>query len=152
MSDLEFTRVTDDQTADLWTQVHNQIIPSDPLTVAQVVERSKLYALDLATLDGTTVGCSTVRPVVDDELVTVIVRILPTYRRRGLGSALLAHALTHARAWDADHIQTIVHGSNVDGLEFALQRGFVETDRYTLDGESVPYIHLATALDDPGTT
>ena len=151
MSDLAFIRVTDDQKADVWTQVHNQIISSDPLTVEQVVERSKLYALDLATLEGTTVGCSTVRPVVDDAPVTVIVRILPTYRRRGLGSALLAYALTHAKAWDADHIQTIVHGSNLDGLEFALRRGFVETDRYTLEGESVPYIHLATSLDAVGT-
>ncbi len=151
MSDLVFTRVADDQTADVWTQVHNQIIPSDPLTVAQVVERSAVYALDLAILDGTAVGCSTVRPVVDDQPVTVIVRILPTYRRRGLGTALLAHVLAQARAWEADHIQTIVHGSNVDGWEFAVRRGFVETDRYTLEGESVPYIHLATSLDDAST-
>ena len=123
MSDLTFTRVTDDLTADAWAQVHNQIIPSDPLTVAQVVERSKLYVLDLATIDGMTVGCSTVRPALGEEPVTVIVRILPTCRRRGLGSAL---------------------------LEFASRRGFVETDRYTLEGESVPYIHLASSMDAQG--
>ena len=150
MSDLTFTRVTDDLTADAWAQVHNQIIPSDPLTVAQVVERSKLYVLDLATIDGMTVGCSTVRPALGEEPVTVIVRILPTCRRRGLGSALLAHALAHAAAWDAVHGQTIVHASNADGLEFALRRGFVETDRYTLEGESVPYIHLASSMDAQG--
>jgi ribosomal protein S18 acetylase RimI-like enzyme len=78
--------------------------------------------------------------------VTVIVRILPAFRRRGFGSALLVHAQTHARELDAVDIQTIVLASNVDGLEFALRRGFAETDRYTLDGDSVAYVHLATSL------
>jgi GNAT superfamily N-acetyltransferase len=78
-----------------------------------------------------TVGCSTVRPALGEEPVTVIVRILPTCRRRGLGSALLAHAVTHARAWYAADVQTIVHAPNADGVAFALRRGFVETDRYT---------------------
>jgi hypothetical protein len=44
-------------------------------------------------------------------------------------------------------VQTIVLASNSEGLEFALRRGFVETDRYTLDGETVPYVHLEAALD-----
>jgi len=147
MSVLSFTRVTNELTADAWAQVHNEIIASDPLTVEQVVGRSATYVLDLADLGGMVVGCSTVRPASGDEPVTVIVRILPTFRRRGLGTAFLAHALTHARELDAVRIQTIVLASNSDGLEFALRRGFVETDRYTLDGETVPYVHLATSLD-----
>lgn len=150
MPTLSFTRVTDEQTATAWQQVHNQIIPNDPLTLEQVARRSETFALELASLDDMVVGCSTVRPAADDEPVTVIVRILPAFRRRGFGSALLAHALAHVRDLDAVSIQTIVLASNPDGLEFALRRGFVETDRYTLEGDTVPYVHLAASLDDAG--
>lgn len=147
MSVLSFMRVTDEVAADAWARVHNEIIPTDPLTVEQVLERSRAYVLDLATLDGSVVGCSTVRPATDDAPVTVIARILPACRRRGYGSALLGHALTHAAAWDARRVQTIVLASNADGLDFALRRGFVETERYTLEGRSVPYIHLEADLE-----
>ncbi|MFI1457679.1 hypothetical protein [Streptomyces roseus] len=32
--------------------------------------------------------------------------------------------------------------SNEDGLRFALSNGFAESDRHTLDGATVPYVHL----------
>jgi len=145
---LSFARVTDEQAARSWQQVHNEIIPTAPLTLDEVVARSTPYVLDLARLDEQVVGCSTVRPAADSDPVTVIVRVLPPFRRQGLGAAFLAHAVTHARELEADRIQTIVLASNTDGLEFALRRGFVETDRYLLDGDTVAYIHLATSLDD----
>ena len=148
MSVLSFARVTDEQAARAWQQVHNEIIPTDPLTLDQVVARSTAYVLDLASLGEQVVGCSTVRPVADGDPVTVIVRILPAFRRKGLGSAFLDHAVAQARELDADRIQTIVLASNTDGLEFALRREFVETERYTLDGDAVAYVHLATSLDD----
>lgn len=49
---------------------------------------------------------------------------------------------------DAVEIQTIVLATNHNGLAFALCRGFVETERYTLDGDTVPYIHLARKVED----
>lgn len=148
MAALEFTPVGDERTADAWRQVHNEIITGAPLSLDQVVERSRTYALDLAVLDGVVVGCSTVRPATDDEPVTVIVRILPPYRRQGYGSAFLVHALQRAEELGAARIQTIVHASNTDGWEFAVRRAFVETDRYTLDGDTAPYVHLVASLDD----
>ena len=82
MTALTFTRVTDELTATAWLQVHNKIVPSDPLTLEQLASRSTAYALDLANLHGAVVGCSTVRPATDDDPVTVIVRVLPAFRRR----------------------------------------------------------------------
>lgn len=148
MTVLTFTPVTDEVTANAWLQVHNQIIPSAPLTFEQVSTRSKVYCLDLARLADVVVGCSTVRPAADHDPVTVIVRILPAFRRRGLGSDFLLHALAHAQELEAVNIQTIVLASNLAGLEFALRRGFVETERYTLDGGAVPFVHLAISLVD----
>ena len=148
MSSLTFTRVADEVTARAWLQVHNEIIPTDPLSLEQAVRRSTVNALDVAHLGGTVVGCSTVRPANDEDQVTVIVRILPAFRRQGLGSEYLVHALAQARDLDAVDIQTIVLASNTEGLAFALHRGFVETERYYLPGATIPYIHLARPLTD----
>ena len=148
MAALTFARVTDERTADAWRRVHNEIIPSDPLTLDQVVGRTATYTLDLASLGDVVVGCSTVRPAADNAPVTVIVRILPAFRKRGYGSTFLSHALSRARELDAVNVQTIVHASNSDGMDFAVRRGFVETARYTMEGDTVPYVHLAARLDD----
>ncbi|MFJ3169587.1 GNAT family N-acetyltransferase [Streptomyces roseus] len=74
----------------------------------------------------------------------MIARILPAHRGQGLGTALYAHGLAEARALvpAPDTIETIVLASNEDGLRFALSNGFAESDRYTLDGATVPYVHL----------
>jgi GNAT superfamily N-acetyltransferase len=72
----------------------------------------------------------------------VIVRILEPFRRRGLGAAYLDRVLTDARALSAGRIETVVLESNADGLRFAEARGFVEHDRYVLDGQTVPFVDL----------
>jgi hypothetical protein len=72
-----------------WREIHNEIIPTAPLTPEKVRENARSYRLDVAYLDGVPVGCSTVRPP-DEETAaaTVIARILPAYRRAGCGTAL----------------------------------------------------------------
>ena len=128
--------------------MHNAIIPTAALTLDEVLERAGRNHLDLAYVGGALVGCSTVRPATDDEPVTVIVRILPEHRRQGLGSRYLGHALDVAVALGAQTVQTIVLESNADGLAFAQRRGFVETERYVLDGDTVAYVHLERAVED----
>lgn len=142
MSDLRFVPVDSTQRAQAWREVHNLIIPTAPLGLDDVLARAGVNVLDVAYVDDAVVGCSTVRPATDDAPVTVIVRVLPEHRRRGLGSAYLEHAMATARGLGGDRVQTIVLESNVDGLEFALHRGFVETERYVLEGETLAYIHL----------
>jgi GNAT superfamily N-acetyltransferase len=146
MSGLEIRRVQGDELVEAWRQVHNTVIPTAPLSAVDVVERAGRNVLEVALVDGVVVGCSTVRPATPEEPVTVIVRILPEHRRRGLGAHYLDHALAAAAEMGADLVQTVVLESNADGLEFALRRGFVETQRYVLDGESLAYVHLARAL------
>jgi GNAT superfamily N-acetyltransferase len=126
-----------------WRAIHNAIIPTDPLTEEQVEERATRHILTVAYDDETLVGCATVRPPTEASSVsTVIVRILPAFRRQGLGSSYLAHALATARALEAHRIETVVLATNEDGLRFAVARGFVEHDRYTLEGHSVPFVDL----------
>ncbi|MEV7725974.1 GNAT family N-acetyltransferase [Streptomyces sp. NPDC087917] len=149
MSDTHVLRVTrvraDDETALLqWHDVHNLVIPPDPLTPAEVRERSGRNRLYVARLGDTPVGCSTVRPPTpaNDSVATVIARVLTAHRRRGHGAALYAHGLRRARALAPAAVETIVLASNGDGLRFALAHGFTETDRYLLPGADVAYVTL----------
>jgi RimJ/RimL family protein N-acetyltransferase len=129
-----------------WRDIHNAVIPAHPLNTDQVLERLTRNRLTLAYDGGELVGNATIRPPQPDQMTaTVIVRILPEYRRQGLGSEYLAAMLTEARGMGARRIETVVHTSNQDGLAFALRHGFVEFDRYVLDGETTAYVDLYLA-------
>ena len=126
-----------------WRSIHNAVIPTAPLSRAEVDERSGRNRLTLGSVGGELVGNATVRPPVDPEqTATVIVRIVPEHRRRGYGTAYLASELAHARSLGARRIETIVLASNLDGLAFAAAHGFVEHDRYLLDGDTIPFVDL----------
>ncbi|MET9881893.1 GNAT family N-acetyltransferase [Streptomyces sp. NPDC006430] len=147
MNDLRIERVDGDGPVLLdWQQVHNLIIPTDPLSLDDVRERAGRNLLDVAYLDDVLVGCSTVRPPRDGAAVaTVIARVLPAHRRRGFGAQLYAQGLAAARGLGAETIETVVLESNGDGLRFALEHGFVEVERYLLPGDSVRFIDLRLA-------
>jgi GNAT superfamily N-acetyltransferase len=125
-----------------WRAIHNAIIPTAPLSAADVAERAARNRLTVARVSGELVGNATVRPPHDGATATVIVRILPGHRRKGHGTAYLEAELAQARSMGARRIETVVLESNADGLRFALAHGFVEHDRYLLDGDSVPFIDL----------
>ncbi|MET9346451.1 GNAT family N-acetyltransferase [Streptomyces termitum] len=126
-----------------WRAVHNAVIPTAPLSPAEVRERAGRNRLEVAYLDGVAVGCSTVRPP-DGETpaATVIARILPEHRRRGFGTALYERGLAHARTLSDAGVETVVLASNGEGLRFALARGFTEVERYLLPGDTVPFVAL----------
>lgn len=133
-----------------WRAIHNTIIPTAPLTEDEVVVRAARHRLTLGYVRGALVGNATVRPPVDPgDVATVIVRILPEHRRRGHGSEYLEAELTAAKALGARRIETVVLASNAAGLAFAEARGFVEHDRYLLDGDTVPFVdlHLSDRAD-----
>jgi len=126
-----------------WREIHNEIIPTAPLGEAEVAERATRHHLTVAYLGDALVGCATVRPPAGESgIATVIVRIRDPFRRRGLGTAYLEQALADARALKPGRIETVVLESNADGLRFATRHGFVEHDRYVLQGQTVPFVDL----------
>ncbi|MFJ5228875.1 GNAT family N-acetyltransferase [Kitasatospora sp. NPDC088391] len=131
-----------------WQYIHNVIVPTDPLSLDEVRERAGRYRLEVAYLGALAVGCSTVRPPDEESegAATVIARVLPGHREQGYGTRLWRRGLECARAWGVDAVQTVVLESNAEGLAFALGRGFAETERYLLDGDTVPYVTLRRAL------
>jgi GNAT superfamily N-acetyltransferase len=152
VTQVRFVDVSGDGALLDWQRIHNEIIPPAALTLDEVRERSVRHRLELAYAGPpgrhTAVGNSTVRRPSEDAGAMVIARVLPAYRRRGIGSALYERGLAMARAWADDRpVETVVLASNEDGLAFALARGFVEVERYLLPGDTVPYVALRL---DPG--
>ncbi len=143
MEDVRFVEVSDEQQVVDWRRVHNEIIPTDPLSLDDVRERSGRHRLELACLGDDAVGNSTVRRPTDEEGAMVIARVLPAFRRRGIGTLLFNRGLEVALSWaDERPVETVVLASNEEGLAFALARGFVEVERYTLPGATIPYVAL----------
>lgn len=129
-----------------WQLVHNEIIPTDPLSLEDVRERVGRNVLEVAYDGDVLVGCSTVRPPsAETSAVTVIARILPAYRRRGFGEVLYRQGLARARELGGDSVETIILASNVEGLAFAASHGFVEIERYVLPGDTIPFVTLRLA-------
>lgn len=134
------------ETAGLWREIHNLVIPSHVLSVDEVRDRLTRNRLSLAYDGETTVGNGTVRPPAGEEMAaTVIVRVLPPFRRRGFGTEYLAALLAGARALGARRIETVVLAANGDGLAFATRHGFAEIDRYVVHEQDAEYVDLRLA-------
>jgi GNAT superfamily N-acetyltransferase len=126
-----------------WRHIHNLIIPTAPLSVDEVQARAGRNHLEVGYLDQVAVGCSTVRPPVDETATaTVIARVRPEHRRRGFGEQIYRRGLVKARELGARVIETVVLESNDDGLRFACQHGFVEIERYLLPEHTVRFVDL----------
>lgn len=143
-SRLRIEQVSGTAMLEQWRHVHNVIVPPAEMSLAEAEERLRRYRLENAYLGDVLVGCSTVRPPAGDGgAATVIARVLPAFRGRGIGTALYENGLAHARVLGAGAIETCVLAANEDGLRFAKARGFAETERYVLDGESDEWVDLS---------
>ncbi|MGC9378074.1 GNAT family N-acetyltransferase [Streptomyces sp. MH13] len=143
---LRIEAVDGDARAEEWRHVRNMIVPPAAMTPDEARERGGRYRLENAYLGDVLVGCSTVRPPEGEErAATVIARVLPAYRGRGIGAALYASGLEHARVLGAGAVQTVVLAADADGLRFAEARGFVEAERYVPAGGSDEWVGLRLA-------
>ncbi|WP_037801823.1 GNAT family N-acetyltransferase [Streptomyces sp. LaPpAH-108] len=153
MTDLRVVPVDGASMLEQWRYVHNVIVPPAAMSAEDARERAERYRLENAYLGEELVGCSTVRPPTGEEAVaTVIARVLPAFRGRGFGTALYLRALDHARRAGARAVETCVLAVNEDGLRFAGHHGFVETERYVLDGERDEWadLRLSPLPGEPG--
>ena len=150
MSRLRIEAVGDATIGD-WRRVHNTIIPTAPLSLDEVRERTGRNRLEVAYAGGVLIGCSTVRPPDEQSIATVIVRVLAEHRRQGYGAEFLLREMAHAQALKPAAIETIVLESNADGLRFAISHGFTEVDRYLPPDSDDPFITMRlTDASSPG--
>lgn len=149
--ELAIQTADSEQALEDWMHVHNVIVPAAAMSLDEVRDRAQRNHLEVAYWRDTLVACTTVRPPVDgDAVATIIVRVLAEHRRRGFGNQLYRRALAHAHTLGAEHIETIVWESNVDGLRFAVAKGFVAVSRYLPTDEEVAYVTLRLGSMSPG--
>ncbi|WP_263102264.1 GNAT family N-acetyltransferase [Kitasatospora sp. DSM 101779] len=142
-SDLHLRPVDGEASLEAWRHVHNVIIPTAPLSLDEVRRNADRHHLEVAHLGGRPVGCSTVRPPTEEEpAATVIARVLPEHRGRGIGTRIYLRCPERARETGAERIETIVLASNTEGVAFALAQGFVQVGEYLLPGDTVPFLTL----------
>ncbi|MBV2357473.1 GNAT family N-acetyltransferase [Streptomyces sp. J2-1] len=150
---LRIESVAGDRALEEWRYVHNTVVPPAAMASEGARERLGRNRLRNAYLGDVLVGCSTVRPPAGPEgVATVIARVLPGFRRRGFGTALYADGLALARELGAREVETCVLAANADGLAFAVARGFVESERYVLDGETAEYVDLRLRAGEVGVS
>jgi GNAT superfamily N-acetyltransferase len=83
----------------------------------------------LAEVDGTVVGTGVVGRSSQSDARPTLVGVLPGWRRRGIGSALMDWCLAYARELDAARALAFVQEDDVESCAFLERRGFVVTDR-----------------------
>jgi hypothetical protein len=97
-------------TVGLWRDIHNAIIPAHQLTGDDAHERLSRNSLTLAYVGEDLVGNATIRPPRPDSMTaTVIVRILPGYRREGV-EAIRPRDRAPTGTDDSRHRQSVRRG------------------------------------------
>ena len=115
-----------------WCEVWSAITPREPVTLEQVkrrLERQPERLFLIAEKDSRLVGSGLVAPSDSPNRKFVGVRVLPEWRRRGVGSELYDRALVHARALEPEWISTMLSEADSDSMAWAERRGFEEYGR-----------------------
>jgi GNAT superfamily N-acetyltransferase len=118
-----------DDAFEAWRSVFFAVSPAEraPTVTALRAATTEGRRLLLAHIDGVLVGSGAAQHSDLPDALSVEPRVLPTARRRGVGSALLLALVAHAPV-----LGLVIVSANVDdqgGLAFAERFGFAEIDR-----------------------
>lgn len=115
-----------------WCEVWTAITPREPVSVAQIrprLEREPWRLYLVAEQGSQPVGLGFVGPTNSRDRIGVAVRVLPEWRRRGIGSQLCEHVLEHASQREPEWISSTVSEADGDAVGWAARRGFTEYGR-----------------------
>jgi mycothiol synthase len=115
-----------------WAAVRSEVTPTEPVAGQQVrnmVQRDPTMVLLLATVDGDMAGCGIARRSDVRDMAFVAARVLPAFRRRGVGSALMEALLEPARGLGVDGLAAMVLADDEAAMRFAARWGFTEVGR-----------------------
>ena len=127
---IDVRRVEADADLETWAATKSAIAADEPVTVEQL-RRSHApeRLLLLAELDGALAGCGIGDRSHFPSRAFVAPRVLPQFRGRGVGTALLDALLDYARDLGVTGLSTFVDGREGISIAFARRRGLVEVDR-----------------------
>jgi mycothiol synthase len=109
---------------DAWARLKSAIVPNEPVTAEQIQatdEEGRI--LLLAELDGNLVGCGIAARSHFAGRGFVAPRVLPDFRRRGVGTALLLALTDHIRSLGREELISFVYADEADSVAFAERFG-----------------------------
>ena len=157
---LAITPCVTDEDYDAWRQVRIAVVPYERTqSVAELRESdTPERLLVLAREDGRVVGSGMANRAESAASGSVIPRVLPEHRRRGVGTALLHRLVEHVEALGLPMLRS--GADDEESLAFARRLGFEEVNReveqtFRIDGPVEPTprpdgIEVVTAQDRPG--
>ncbi|HEY3181951.1 MAG TPA: GNAT family N-acetyltransferase [Gaiellaceae bacterium] len=127
---IELRPVEADADYEAWARIKTAVVPSEPTTVAEVrkYDGESGRLLLLADLDGETVACGITARSSFGGRAFMAVRVLPAFRRRGVGHGLVAALSEHARANGFDGVNAFVDAREPESIAFARSFGLQEID------------------------
>jgi GNAT superfamily N-acetyltransferase len=129
---------SDDAELTRFAEIVNEVTPEDPTELEELRWQDANYRGErfVAEVGGEMVGVASVGQIIsyrpEFERWWVTVRVRESYRRQGIGSALLVVGSRAARAVGKTGLQTSLSERHADGHAFLQHRGFVEFDRYRM--------------------
>jgi GNAT superfamily N-acetyltransferase len=112
----------------IWCAVWGAITPREPVRVDDQVRRLERQPERLQLIAGD-VGIGLVAPSDSLGRLYIAVRVLPEARGRGIGTALYAELVEHARRFDPEWLSGVVSAADPDSRAWAERRGFHEYRR-----------------------
>jgi mycothiol synthase len=129
---IEIRRAESDDDFAGYAQVWNAITPHEPITVAETkrrLEREPWRLYLVARQDGRIVASGFAGRSDSAGRAFFAVRVLPEWRRRGIGAALLDRLQPHTAELEATILSGRVAADDEDSLRWVVKRGFVEVGR-----------------------
>ena len=116
-------RVASAADLEAWVRLKNAVVPNEPVSVEQMRPAEEGRLLLLADLEHGAVGCGIARPSSFAGRGFVAVRVLPPFRRRGVGTALLLALSDHVRGLDRHELHSFVYADDPGSVAFADRYG-----------------------------
>ena len=123
-------RVASEQSAiEAWAAIKSRVVPDEPVTAAQLIATDEPgRVLLLAELDGVLAGCGIGGLSSFDGKAFIMARVLPEYRRQGVGSELVRALAAHGRAIGRSGVNAFVESDDAASIRFAEKLGLREVD------------------------
>ena len=136
-----------------WAQLKSTVVPNEPVTAQQLIQTTTGdRLLLLAYVNGAVAGCGIAALSDFGGRAFVAARVLPQFRRRGVGTALVRALAGHGRGLGRDGVNAFVYADDPGSMAFAEHFGLTETDYQleqtrTVGAESPPVVPDGIRLD-----
>ncbi|MFL5926728.1 MAG: GNAT family N-acetyltransferase [Gaiellaceae bacterium] len=112
-----------------WAELKSVVVPNEPVTAEQLAaSASEDRLLLLAEVDREAAGCGIAALSDFGGRAFIAARVLPRFRRRGVGSALVRALADHGRALGREGVNAFVYADDPGSIAFAERFRLAESD------------------------